>query len=380
MLSAVAVLTSCRAEVGDVVRGATTEEVVPLVLEHVAEPDTVLSGIRDVVLSGDHIWLASVGAIPLAHYGLETLVARYPGAELRTGPTPIREVFSLDVNYDGTALVWDGPFGRLIRVSSDWQTDASLVDPALVQTLMTPGWDFLGGKRNQVLAMANGVVFGKLRISTAGSGDFDRTRFVQLRSGLWDTVLAFEGDRGGLDSALAGPRLFGPFPLVARCGRSSAAVYYPDQARIEMMDSLWHPSRSVGVKRVPPTRTDEMARELFVSRMLISARGTMTDAEIRKLLATAPIGAIAGGAARRMPAYSRLVCTPAGTVLIERFRIATLAHREPNIWEVYRPDGSEMLLQMPPRFRLFDANDEHLVGVVTDSLDVPSVARARWPK
>lgn len=357
----------------------TDDPAVPLVLERVAEPDTLLSGIRDVGLSSGGIWVLSLGPIPFAHYSLETLQPRYPGSDLTKGPFPVRDSYSLDVTQDGVAIIWDGIIGRILQVSPAWEVSAVAVGADMVQSPQTPGWDFLGGKRNQLFSMQDGLVLGMLRTSKAGSGDFDRTRWVRVRGNQRDTVLSLDQEKGGLDSALAGPRLFGPFPLVARCGRNSAAVYRPQDRTITVVDSAWHPTRVLAVKRGPAERTIEMARELFVSRMLVSARGTMTETEIRKLLDTAPIGAMAE-AARQIPAYSRLICTPDGTILIERFRIATLADREPNVWEVYRQDGSEMLLQMPPRFRLFDANDDHLVGVVTDGLDVPSVARARWPK
>jgi len=377
-LTALALLAAC----GGVERPVAPPEREPPVVTFspklVAEPDTVLGGIRDIGLSDDGIWIVALGAIPFAHYTLETLEPSYPNRDITIGPFPVRYSYSLDVAEDGAAITWDGIVGRLLRVSTSWEVSAAAASTDLVQSPQTPGWDFLGGKRNQLFAMDDGFVLGMLESSKAGSGDFDRTRWVRIRGDQRDTVLAFDQGKGGLDSALAGPRLFGPFPLVARCGRSRAAVYYPNEKRIAVVDSSWRPMRHLTVKRVPAERTVQMAQELFISRMLISAQGTMTEAEIRKLIETAPIGAMAE-AARRTPAYSRLICTPSGTVLIERFRIATLADREPNIWEVYRGDGSETLLQMPPNFRLFDANDVHLVGIILDSLDVPRVARGSWP-
>jgi hypothetical protein len=378
-LLALALLLACRDQPKPPEPPASAEHVIEFTLERVAQPDTVLGGIRDVGFANGYIWLVAVGTTPAAHYDLETLQPSYPGRDLTKGPLPIRQLYSLDVAQDGALVVWDGDGGRLLHISPKWELRAIASSSDLFQTPQTPGWDFLGGKRNQLFVLEDGYLLGKLPSSKNGSGDLDRTRWVLARGMQRDTVIQFSDEMIGFDSVLAGPRLFGPFPLVARCGRRGAAVYFPKERRIAILDSAWRQTRQLRVKRAPPERTPKMAQELFLSRMLISAQGRIPEPELRKTVESAPIGALAE-AARLTPAYSRLICTPAGTVLIERFRIATLAHLEPNIWEVYRADGSHVLLQVPEQFRLFDADDEHLVGIVLDSLDVPSVARGRWPQ
>jgi hypothetical protein len=229
-----------------------------------------------------------------------------------------------------------------------------------------------------MVALTNGVIVGRMDRSSAGSGDFDRLAFVRLAADGRDTVLQLSPSHSALDSVMTGAKLFAPFPLVARCGRGAIAVYQPSENRVFVYDSLWRMSRSVAVAAAPSAMTLGIAKELFIARAIISANGKLSNEEIRHHMDGVPLRALRA-TARSIPAYSHLLCTSSGRILLEKFKVGTAGVPQRGEWEVHPREGAAVTFLLPAGFRLFDASDAILAGVLLDSLDTPRVAIADWP-
>jgi hypothetical protein len=84
-------------------------------------------------------------------------------------------------------------------------------------------------------------------------------------------------------------------------------------------------------------------------------------------------------AASVSPTFVNLICTADERVLLQRYEATLQRLPRASRWMVYAPDGTVSQLQFPEIFTLLDATPTGLYGVMVDSLDVPTIAVARWP-
>lgn len=356
------------------VRAAVADEgdIIPL-----GPPDTLLGEIRDVVLEGGNVWVASRGEVPLARYGLDRSPPSYP-LTVGSGPDQVRQLLSLDTDRDGAVVGWDGQLGRIVAVSPSGAVTILQGGAELTDGLTVPRFDYLGGRRNQIAVLAHGLVRAYIVTARWGTTDFARATLLQQHGGVWDTVLTFRATARWIDSLLGERQRFGPFPLWRRCGRDRVAAYTPDDDAIRVYDAEWRVVTRMTAATSPHSRTDSLARGLFYRRLLWSADGQLPDAQLAAIVLGAPAEALAE-AAPILPSYTEMLCADNGMVLLQRLDAEMRSGPPAGEWEVYEPGRPVRRFTLPQRFRAMDIRDTLLVGYVVDSLDVPTIAAMRLP-
>lgn len=353
--------------------------VVSLAVRRTFPPDTVLSSIRDIGIGDSVVWIAASGEVPMAMYSLHGGPPTYPVTQGR-GPDQLRSAYSLDVDESGSAIVWDGELGRVVRIQPSGSIDILYSGDSFRQLHLAPRWDYLGGRINQVSVQSGRLTIAKNDSSRMGSGDLARSVLHSNSGpdGQWEPVHAFSSTDRWLDSVLVGGRLFAPFPLWQRCGRDTTVVYTPEDGVITYYDLQWRAVRRIPTQIHPRARTDSIARDLFYRRLVRSTAGRVPFEILASQVLSAPVDALAE-AASTTPSYVNLICTESGTVLLEQL-VSTMAADSPDSrWEVYEIDLPPWTFVVPDGFTLMAAKDSLLVGFNVDSLDVPSLAIADWP-
>lgn len=340
-------------------------------------PDTVLGMVRDMVAGDSTIWALARGDLPLAIYSMDGTSRSYPLTR-GVGPDQVRAAASAEADTGEAALLWDGTLGRVVQIGPDGGVRILHSGPHLQQVTSTPPFDFIGGRSLQLTALETGLHVGMLAENFKGSGDYSRTTIARLEGSKVVTVYGFGALDRWLDSAAAKVRLYAPFPLWEKCNTRRVAVFDPLEGAVTIVDGEWQPVRTIAVGQGYQPRTDSLARVLFFHRLLWAIGGQMTSAQILERVWSGGPDDFAE-AASVSPTFVNLICTADERVLLQRYEATLQRLPRASRWVVYAPDGTVSQLQFPENFTLLDATPDGLYGVMVDSLDVPTIAVARWP-
>jgi hypothetical protein len=333
--------------------------------------------VRGMVAGDSVIWVLARGHLPLAIYSMDGTSRSYPLTR-GTGPDQVRVVTSIESDTTGAVLIWEGTLRRIVQVTADGVISIRQSGDELHQDNSTPPFDALGGRSLQLTALETGLHAGMLAENFKGSGDYSRTTIARLEGSKVVPVQSFSALDRWLDSAAAGVRLYAPFPLWEKCNSRRVAVFDPLEGAVTIVDGEWRPVRTIAVGQGYQTRTDSLARVLFFHRLLWATGGQMTSAQIlERVWSGGPADFVE--AASVSPTFVNLICTADERVLLQRYEATLQRLPRASRWMVYAPDGTVSQLQFPEIFTLLDATPTGLYGVMVDSLDVPTIAVARWP-
>jgi hypothetical protein len=340
-------------------------------------PDTVLGMVRGMVAGDSSIWVLARGDLPLAIYSMEGTSRSYPLTR-GTGPDQVRVVTSIESDTTDAVLIWEGTLRRIVQVTADGGVSILQSGDELHQDNSTPPFDALGGRSLQLTALETGLHAGMLAENFKGSGDYSRTTIARLEGSKVVPMHSFGALDRWLDSAAAGVRLYAPFPLWEKCNTRRVAVFDPLEGAVTIVDGEWQPIRTIAVGQGYQARTDSLARVLFFHRLLWATGGNLTSSQILERVWSGGPDDFAE-AASVSPTYVNLICTADERVLLQRYEATLQRLPRASRWMVYGPDGTSSQLQFPENFTLLDATPDGLYGVMVDSLDVPTIAVARWP-
>ena len=346
-------------------------------------PEDLLWGVADVLEKDGVIWVLSP-VNPFVH-GLRS------GAEVAAfgtqggGPGEFRSARALlPFGEIGQITVWDAA-SRLYRTFSSDGTPVSTREARAIGTV-----------RGDI----DVVTFGDpLRVApTAGNGTV-RAEFagaVMWGSDLWTGALARTGADGNVERVVDFGDLRGashedvrtrsvlvPVPLWDACPDGSVVVLDPMARYLYIVESSWEARDSLAVPwdARPLDRADRI--NYLKGQMTAELQGRSVESgEMEAMLARAE----EGGRDQFPPSAPLAVdikCS-AGRVWMQQYDGAAHPLGFSQTWRTVALAGggtsaySEVVL--PPAFQLFRVSDSHLLGVVTDDMDLQRVATIPLPQ
>ncbi|MDE2764086.1 MAG: hypothetical protein OXK74_15095 [Gemmatimonadota bacterium] len=341
-----------------------------------------LWGIADVLAGDRMIWVLSP-VEPFVHglqYGAEMVAFGTQG----DGPGEFRSATALlPLGEAGEITVWDAA-SRLYRT---FAADGLWV--------ANRGAGEVGTVRGDI----DVVTFGDpLRVAVTAEGGTVRGEFagaVMSGSDLWTATLVHTGADGNVERLVDFGDLRGafheevrtrsvlvPVPLWDACPDGSVVVLDPMARFLYRIDSTWEERDSLFVPwDVPPlTRADRIS--YLKGQLNAELQGRrVEDGEMEAMLARAE-----EGGRDQFPASAPLAvdlkCSE-GRVWMQEYDGAAHPLGFSQTWRTVALAGdtqpySEVTL--PPAFQLFRVSDAHLLGVVTDDMDLQRVASIPLPE
>ena len=341
-----------------------------------------LWGIADVLARDGMIWVLSP-VEPFVHglqYGAEMVAFGTQG----DGPGEFRSATALlPLGAVGEITVWDAA-SRLYRTFAADGLPVANRDAGEVGT---------------VRGNIDVVTFGDpLRVAVTAEGGTVRGEFagaVMWGSDLWTATLVHTGADGNVERLVDFGDLHGafheevrtrsvlvPVPLWDACPDGSVVVLDPMARFLYRIDSTWEERDSLFVPwDVPPlTRADRIS--YLKGQLNAELQGRrVEDGEMEAMLARAE-----EGGRDQFPASAPLAvdlkCSE-GRVWMQEYDGAAHPLGFSQTWRTVALAGdtqpySEVTL--PPAFQLFRVSDEHLLGVLTDDMDLQRVASIPLPQ
>jgi hypothetical protein len=293
------------------------------------------------------------------------------------GPDQAGRIHSVEAEPDGAAIVWDGENGRVIRVDQAGAISILRSGPEWRMVLAGPSRQLLGGVTMQIAAMDSALVAGVIDGEFYSTSDYGRLVLIRDDGTKRDTIWSFSNTQRWLDSLVPGRPLHRPFPLWARCDRNTLAVYDAPSQSVHLIDTRGRIGATHKVPKAPAQIDERLVRLFSFHQMRTLAPSTVPDEELRAMALDAPASAITAFSTL-VPAYSRMLCTESGAVLLQRFEASEARASGTEFWDVVGPIEGATLLELPTNFRPRLATDTELIGVELDSLDVPRLATGRW--
>lgn len=345
-------------------------------------PEGAFWEIADVLEKDDMIWVLSP-ADPFVH-GLRSGAEVVAFGNQGDGPGEFRSARALlPLGDAGHITVWDAG-ARLYRTFSSDGAPVSTRDASAI-----------GSVRGDIDA----VTFGApLRVEAATGGKIVKAEFpgaVRWGGDLWTaTLLRSSADgtvertvdfgdlRGASHEDLRTKSILVLVPLWDACPDGSVVVLDPIARSLYLIDSSWAERDSLLVRLdvAPLTRTDRL--NYLQGQMESELRGQQIESsEMEAMLASAE-----EGSRDQFPVLAPLAvdikCSQGG-VWVQKYDGASHPLGFGRTWHVFALAGSPSAyttVTLPPGFRLFRVSDSHLLGVVTDDMDLQRVASISLPE